>query len=121
MLGSAGFTERNLSVNFSKAYEHSAATLKQDIVVWFEFQISGKSRKNDNHIDGVIINYSTKEIFMVESKRFSNPRQKKVEILEDMERLDADDIYSTFNGRIAHIEEYVIYGCILTDVWSENA
>ncbi|MCI7773417.1 MAG: hypothetical protein MR514_06100, partial [Succinivibrio sp.] len=76
---STGFPERNLSVNFTKAYETYYSNC--DVISWFELQFG----ENDNyHLDAVVANYTTKEIFLVEAKRFSNPAKKKEEIKEDI-------------------------------------
>ena len=69
--GSTGFTERNLSVNFSKAYEDIAG--KDSAISWFEFQFGAKSRQ---HVDLVLLDYLSKELYIVEAKRFSNPTKK---------------------------------------------
>ena len=66
---STGFTERNLSVNFSKAYEK----LNPKAITWFEFQFG---EKNNLHYDALIINRETKELFLIESKRFSKLNKK---------------------------------------------
>ena len=62
---STGFPERNLSVNFTKAYETYYSNC--DVISWFELQFG----ENDNyHLDAVVANYTTKEIFLVEAKGF---------------------------------------------------
>ena len=63
---STGFTERNLSVNFCKAYE----TVFPESISWFEFQFG---ENNNLHYDALIINPKLKVILLIESKRFSNP------------------------------------------------
>ena len=116
--GSTGFSERNLSVNFSKAYEQVAKNKKHDAVSWFEFQFGNKNR---NHVDLVMLDNTSKELFIVESKRFSNPKRKMKEMGWDIER-----IYSLQNElndqqhRINMNEINHVYGVILADVWLEN-
>ena len=112
---STGFTERNLSVNFSKAYEK----LNPKAITWFEFQFG---EKNNLHYDALIINRETKELFLIESKRFSNLDKKVNEVQNDIIRIkEAITIYnSDFESRIPQFNDYTIYGIILTDVWTES-
>ena len=67
--GSTGFTERNLSANFAKAYE----SISPDAVTWYEVQFG---QKNNLHYDTMIINPTKKEIVIVESKRLSHVKKK---------------------------------------------
>ncbi len=112
---STGFPERNLSVNFSKAYEKVAEERNQNVVSWFEFQFG---EKNNNHVDLVILNKTSKEFIIVESKRFSNPIKKIEEMGKDIQRIYAlERELRTDNDRI-HIDEMEhVYGVILADVW----
>lgn len=119
---STGFPERNLSVNFSKAYESVALHNNQEAFTWFEFQF-GKS--NNLHVDAVIINNSTKELFVIESKRYSHPASKMKEIGEDIDRiyLFVDELKRENDSDIFRIKVDLfehIYGVILADVWSET-
>jgi hypothetical protein len=59
-MGSTGFTERNLSVNFAMAYE----SVHKDSITWYEFQFG---KKNNLHYDAIIINPAEKEIVIVSS------------------------------------------------------
>ena len=115
-LNSTGFQERNLTVNFSKAYEKINSD--KNIVSWFEFQF-GEKRKE--HIDCIIINETNKEIYLIESKRFVSPR-KTDEIIKDIKRIKQiinDD--NTYKERVKNIDSYhKRYGIILADVWIEN-
>ena len=112
---STGFTERNLSVNFSKAYE----VLNPDSVSWFEFQFG---ERNNLHYDCIVVNAEKKEILIIESKRFSNPSSKVAEIENDITRINLSrGIYSEeFSTRISNFPDYKIYGIILADVWTET-
>ena len=125
-----GFPERNLSVNFSKAYEQVMEKKNHDVISWFEFQFGEDDRY---HVDLVLLDNTTKELFIVESKRFSNPNKKMEEIGQDINR-----IYSFKNElqeeqkiqeekksqekqiRINMKEIKHIYGVILADVWLET-
>ena len=54
-LGSTGFQERNLTVNFSKAYE--SVYEKDTVFSWFELQFGDKK---NNHFDCLIVNENKK-------------------------------------------------------------
>ena len=113
--GSTGFTERNQSVNFSKAYEAYNPAAK----TWYEFQFG---EKNNLHYDALIINPLSKEILLVESKRFSNPSKKLKEVKSDITRinLSVKDYLPDFTSRIDGFLDYTLYGVILADVWTET-
>ena len=111
---STGFAERNLSVNFSKAVENNYPSATS----WFEYQFGNK---NNLHYDAVIIIPETKEVLVIESKRFSNSKRKINEIENDMERLNKLSCeYITELDRINNIKEYSLYGVILADLWTET-
>ena len=114
--GSTGFTERNLSVNFAKAYE----SIHKDAITWYEFQFG---KKNNLHYDAIIINPAQKEIVIVESKRFSNTEKKVKEVGEDVNRICEfqTTYFHEFTDRIPVLEEYSVVGVILADVWTEGA
>lgn len=112
---STGFTERNLSVNFAKAYEQIVPTAH----TWYEFQFG---TKNNLHFDAIIVDAARKELLIIESKRFSNPTKKMQEVKDDIIRINkASTVYrSEFETRINGFEHYSIYGVVLADVWTEN-
>jgi hypothetical protein len=114
-MGSTGFTERNLSVNFAKAYE----SVHKDSITWYEFPFD-KDRKL--HYDALIINPTEKEIVIVESKRFSDTDKKVKEVGEDVNRIhEFQTTYRhEFIDRIPALEEYSVVGVILADVWTEK-
>lgn len=112
---STGFPERNLSVNFSKAYEKKARQNKEEAYTWFEFQFGSK---NNKHLDAVIINDKAKNVIFIESKRYSNPKNKKAYIIKDIQRIY--DFLPEFQKRI-HKSGYTYYGIILADVWNEDS
>ena len=122
-LGSTGFPERNLSVNFAKAYESYMKISNQDVYSWFEFQFGKEKNK---HVDAVIMNETSREIFVIESKRYSNPNDKMLEVGEDIDRVFefAKQIVEENkpNGakRIDVSRFDRIYGVILADVWTET-
>lgn len=118
---STGFPERNLSVNFSKAYEKVATTKNQNAISWFEFQFG---KKNDLHLDAIVMNTSSNELILVESKRFNSGKKKIRQVGEDIDR-----IYSCIkelkkasqNSRIDLKNKYKkVYGVVLADVWPET-
>lgn len=112
---STGFTERNQSVNFSKAYEAHNSAAK----TWYEFQFG---EKNNLHYDALIINPLSKELLLVESKRFSNPSKKLKEVESDIARINSSvkDYLQDFTSRIDDFSDYTLYGVILADVWTET-
>ena len=119
---STGFPERNLSVNFTKAYEMIAAQKGQNAFSWFEFQFGNS---NNLHVDAVLINKTTNELYVIESKRFSNPTSKMKEIGEDIDRvhsfveeLRGENLQDKFRIKLDDFEH--IYGVILADVWTET-
>ncbi len=118
--GSTGFTERNLSVNFSKAYEKLANKNELCAYTWFEFQFGDN---NNNHLDAFIINDKTQEIFIIESKRYKSKR-KRESIFSDIQRMPLfiSDIKGRIDFNIDNINrsDYKYYGIILADVWTET-
>ena len=112
-LGSTGFQERNLTVNFSKAYEQ--ACRPEDVLSWFELQFG---EKRNNHFDCVIINKARKEILIVESKRFTSS-SKKDSVLKDVQRIQ-NFVDNGLDERFISFNDYHVIGVILADVWKEN-
>lgn len=112
---STGFTERNLSVNFAKAYEKVVPTAH----TWYEFQFG---EKNNLHYDAIIIDAKRKELLIIESKRFSNTTGKMQEVKSDIIRINkaATEYRSEFETRINGFSDYSIFGVVLADVWTEN-
>ncbi len=120
---STGFPERNLSVNFSKAYERVAASHGELAYSWFEFQFGPR---NSFHADAVILNDTTSELFIVEAKRFSNPATKIRQVGKDIDRIYdfVEEIKAENKKGIIRIDigsMSSIYGVILSDVWKENS
>ena len=112
---STGFTERNLSVNFAKAYE----SMNPSSATWYEFQFGDK---NNLHYDAIIINPKGKEILIIESKRFSNVAKKTSEIKSDIDRINLSlSKYLHEFDRVENNKGYSIIGVILADVWDENS
>lgn len=114
---SAGFPERNLSVNLSKAYEKVAETKGQKSISWFELQFG---ERNNSHVDAVIINLSINELLIVEAKRFSNPALKMKEISKDIERIHSLVAELKMEDRIEMDKVKRCYGIVLADVWTET-
>lgn len=112
-LGSTGFQERNLTVNFSKAYEN--VCVAESVLSWFELQFGDKK---NNHFDCVIINNTRKELFIVESKRFTSPT-KKQGILSDVERINTF-VEAGLDERFDEYKNHKVFGVILADIWKEN-
>lgn len=108
--GSTGFTERNQSVNYSKAMEE----LYPSTVTWFEFQFGDE---NNKHIDAVIINPELQTIFIIEAKRFSLVKKKTKSIGDDILRIEV--FAKEFIERMPNFAGYSLQGVILADVWTE--
>ena len=114
-IGSTGFQERNLTVNFSKAYEQVYAN--DNVISWFELQFG---ENNNNHFDCLIINIDRKEIFFIESKRFSSVETKTSSIKEDIKRIEDFVNIDGLDNRFKDFSEFTINGVILADVWHET-
>ncbi|MBE5825200.1 MAG: hypothetical protein IJ683_01820 [Butyrivibrio sp.] len=119
---STGFPERNLSVNFAKAYERISQSKGNAAYTWYEFQFG---TENNLHVDAVIVNPAEQELLIIESKRYSNPTSKMKEVGEDIERIQSflSEIEAeNRNGiiRINATDYKKAYGVILADVWTET-
>lgn len=119
---SSGFPERNLSVNFAKACERVAVQNKSKVYAWYEFQFG---EKNNRNVDAVILNPKSKDLLIVESKRYSHPAKKIKEVGKDIERVNRlyeELIDENINGieRIKMKNCHHVYGVILADVWTET-
>jgi len=119
---STGFAERNLSVNFAKAYEKMAEGNNQEIYTWYEFQFG---EKNNLHVDAVIINETAKELLIIESKRYNNPQEKIKEVGKDIYRIQelVDELKRENTEGIYRIKLNQMERCrgiILADVWAET-
>lgn len=112
-----GFVEKNISVNFAKSYETIHNSVGEKCFSWFELQFGNR---NNKHIDCCIVNITTKELFLIESKRFNNVESKRIEVYNDIERLINFEIVSELSSRLENISDYTVYGVILADVWCEN-
>ena len=115
--GGTGFTERNLSVNFAKAYE----SVYPDAITWYEFQFG---KRNSQHYDAIIVDPENKKLIVIESKRFTNTEKKIESVGNDIERIrefeEATYLYE-FNKRIPDLQDYSVVGVILADVWTEGS
>ncbi len=119
---STGFPERNLSVNFIKGYENARASAREEIISWYEFQFG---ERNNFHVDAILWNITLGELYLIESKRFSNPSIKIPEIKADVERIHAlakelMDEHGTSKERINMDSVSKVYGVILADAWNES-
>ena len=122
-IGDNGFNECNQTANFIAAYEKIASSHHEETCSWYEFQIQN-GKKNDNRIDGLIINFTRKTIYLVESKRFSqnSVNRKLRELGSDIDRILELDVQSRFGKDFFHggetIQDYSIYGVLLFDLWT---
>jgi hypothetical protein len=111
---SIGFTERNQTVNFSKAIEK----VYPFAFTWFEVPFEDDSK---NHFDAIVIIPEVKEIFIIEAKRFSDGNSKVVSVGKDIKRIEN---YNYISGAIETLKDsnqYSIYGVLLADLWTENS
>lgn len=115
--GATGFQERNMAVNFSKAYEAVAWKKGHKACSWFEFQFG---EKNNLHMDAVMLDPWAQELVLVEAKRYSNPLSKMQGVRKDIDRVY--ELVSELNeeNRIDMNAVRHIYGVILADVWDET-
>lgn len=125
-LGSNGFNELNQTVNFMTAYEAVAAKKGEKITTWYEFQIH-KGEKKNNRMDGLILNHTSKELYLIEAKRFSKNKldDKKQDLGKNLlriEDLDGNRRFDTtfFKGNES-IDGYTQYGVLLFDLWTEKS
>lgn len=120
---SNGFAEHNQTVNFVSAYELIAGDNKEVVSSWYEFQIPN-GKRSDNRIDGIIINHSAKEIYLIEAKRISRNKvqDKKAELVADYRRIMQLDKVIRFTEVLKgeNVSDYSIYGILLFDIWTEN-
>ncbi len=120
---SNGFAEHNQTVNFVSAYELISCNKKEAVSSWYEFQILNGKRSN-NRIDGIIINHSAKEIYLIEAKRISRNKvwKKKTELIDDYCRIMQLDKTSRFTEVLKdeNVSDYSIYGILLFDIWTDN-
>ena len=116
---SNGFAEHNQTVNFVSAYELIAGDNKEVVSSWYEFQIL-----NGERIDGIIINHSAKEIYLIEAKRISRNKvkKKKAELIKDCCRIMQLDKVNRYTEALkgGSVSDYSIYGILLFDIWTEN-
>lgn len=113
--GSTGFAERNLSVNWSKAAEIVCG--RENLISWFEYQFSAA---NNKHIDALVWDRSGGNLYLIESKRFSDPKLKTKEIGNDIVRLQ--DLYEEIwrEKRMDLSKVKHCYGVIIADVWPKK-
>lgn len=111
--GRTGFTERNQTVNFSKAYEYVARY--DACATWFEFEFD-----TTNHYDAIIINNSRKEIILLEAKRLTSITQQIDSVLRDVKRIKDFPSKTLMDSRFSNMLDYKVYGLILMDVWDET-
>ena len=120
---SNGFNEHNLTANFTAAYEAVAANHHEEACVWFEFQIPNGER-NNHRMDGLIVNHTRKELYLIEAKRFSKNKlaEKRGELGDDFIRINKLDLsrFKDFFARDESIAEYQVFGVLLFDLWTEN-
>ena len=116
-----GFSEENLLVNFSKAYDSLLKKSNQnESISWFEFQLKNRigENRNDNHLDCLVIDDANKRILFIEGKRIQGTPKIR-EVGWDVYRIINifDDRKDEFFERINGYDDYTFYGVLLSDVW----
>ena len=106
-IDSNGFQERNLTVNFTNAYKEIAKKNDNSVIVWFEFQCGESGNK---HVDALFMTTTSKEIFIIEAKRYNNVNQKVKSVAWDVKRIQ-EFFYdkSIFIERLGDISYYKFY------------
>jgi hypothetical protein len=102
--GSNGFTERNLTFNFS----HNYLIENQDAIIWQESPL-----EKGKHFDTLIIDDKKKVIIVIEAKRLQNEK-KSESIYNDFRRINDHIKEITLHGEKL---SYTKYGLLLVDVW----
>ena len=122
-MGSNGFNEHNQTVNFMIAYETVAEENNEQISTWYEFQISNGTKRN-NRIDGLIINHTKREVYLIEAKRFSknNLQKKQKELGNDYTRIENLGLgrFEELFYEKESISTYKVFGVLLFDLWTET-
>ena len=118
-LEGTGFQERNLSVNFSKAYEKTYCN--DNVFSWFELQFPNDKGKIVNHFDCLVVNITKKEVFFIEAKRFKSVKRQEDRSKEDITRINTfvEKEFSQ-DPRFKEFQDFKLYGLILADVWLES-
>ncbi len=113
--GSVGFTERNLSVNFCNAFEK----VHREACAWYEVSFEESSKY---HFDAILVNPPTKEVFIIEAKRFSDPSGKLTSLGNDISRILEMDNKNRILNKLydKDVANYTTYGVVLADVWEES-
>lgn len=104
--GSNGFTERNLTFNFS----HNYLLHNSKAIVWQEVPIGSRE-----HFDTLIIDNKEKSIIIIEAKRLGT-NAKHESIMKDFSRIETE--YHRAKKVEKLIEEgYKLYAMLLVDIW----
>jgi hypothetical protein len=101
--GSNGFTERNLTFNFS----HNYLIKNDNAFVWQEVPLGDRE-----HFDTLIIDDEHKSILCIEAKRLGT-EAKQISIEADLKRirLCAEEIREKID------KNYAVYALLLVDIW----
>lgn len=104
---SNGFTERNLTFNFS----HNYLVENPNTIIWQEVPLG-----NREHFDTLIIDRTNKAIFLIEAKRLGTT-VKHDSIQQDYNRIITE--YEKANGVKERIDSkvYSLYALLLVDIW----
>lgn len=85
-------------------------------------EYKGQYARIFKHTDAVLINESLGELYLIESKRYSNPNKKIEEVKEDISRIydlvaELRQENQDGNPRVPLKDISAIYGVILADAW----
>lgn len=122
----SGFVEDNQTFNFLMSCENVSKEQHPDnrIISWTQYQVAGDGKdKKDNHLDGIVIDTTAKEVFLIEAKRFQN--QNKCDWLYDdakrAEMMASKKAY--LESRLADpsdLSSYSFYLILLADEWVKD-
>lgn len=108
---SNGFTERNLTFNFSHNYLMQCSLNKNEsVIIWQEVPLG-----NREHFDTLIIDEENESIIIIEAKRLGT-EAKQHSIQEDFDRIEKSfKLAKGVSERLA--KKYSLYALLLVDIW----
>ena len=108
--GSTGFTERNLTFNFS----HNYLIQNPNTIIWQEVPLEKNGGKNE-HFDTLIIDNENKTVLIIEAKRLGT-NAKYDSIVEDLEKIK--EKYASARAVQERLDSgYSLYAMLLVDIW----
>lgn len=120
----SGFAEENQTFNFISASEEITKEHYGDdaIISWTQYQVPKiNGDKNDNHIDGFIIDTKEKEVFLIESKRLQSQRKCSGLLTDAWRAEQVAKKRAYLSSRLANhsdLPSYSFYLILLADEWT---